>query len=137
MVTREYVGRPRRWATGIELVEEPVLDDAGNPVLDDENQPVMTEVNPIPEGARAMISESARSQVRTAGVCRPGRLRGVGKGAVGSDHGRLDSAEPLRRDLHQPTGECGRYACRGGVSLLLALRPVRRRSAVPGSRWAG
>ncbi len=32
MVTSEYVGRPRRWATGIELAEEPVLDDGGNPV---------------------------------------------------------------------------------------------------------
>ncbi|VBA62105.1 phage portal protein [Mycobacterium attenuatum] len=58
MVTSEYVGRPRRWATGIELTEEPVLDDDGNPVLDDDDQPVMTEVNPIPEGHRAMISEN-------------------------------------------------------------------------------
>ncbi|WP_044080346.1 phage portal protein [Mycobacterium canetti] len=57
MVTSEYVGRPRRWATGIELTEEPVLDDDGNPVLDDEGQPVMSEVNPIPEGNRAMIAE--------------------------------------------------------------------------------
>ena len=31
MVTSEYVGRPRRWATGIELAEEPVLDDDGDP----------------------------------------------------------------------------------------------------------
>ncbi|BBX29313.1 phage portal protein [Mycolicibacterium alvei] len=58
MVTSEYVGRPRRWATGIELTEEPVLDDNGDPVLDDDGQPLMTEVNPIPEGHRAMISES-------------------------------------------------------------------------------
>ena len=29
MVTSEYVGRSRRWATGIELTEEPVLDDEG------------------------------------------------------------------------------------------------------------
>lgn len=58
MVTSEFVGRPRRWATGIELTEEPVIDDDGNPVLDDNDEPVMTEVNPIPEGARAMISES-------------------------------------------------------------------------------
>ncbi|WP_422745184.1 phage portal protein [Mycobacterium sp. WMMD1722] len=57
MVTSEYVGRPRRWATGIELTEEPVLDDDGDPVLDD-GQPVLREVNPIPEGHRAMISEN-------------------------------------------------------------------------------
>ncbi|MDC8982549.1 phage portal protein [Mycobacterium marinum] len=58
MVTSEFVGRPRRWATGIELTEEPVTDGDGNPVLDEAGEPVMTEVNPIPEGARAMISES-------------------------------------------------------------------------------
>jgi len=57
MVTSEYVGRPRRWATGIELTEEPVLDENGDPVVDEFDQPVMTEVNPIPEGHRAMISE--------------------------------------------------------------------------------
>ncbi len=59
MVTSEYVGRPRRWATGIELIEEPVVDDNGDPVLDGDGQPVLTEVNPIPEGHRAMISENA------------------------------------------------------------------------------
>jgi Phage portal protein, SPP1 Gp6-like len=58
MVTSEYVGRPRRWATGIELAEEPVTDDDGNPVLDAAGQPVTREVNPIPEGHRAMISEN-------------------------------------------------------------------------------
>ncbi len=58
LVTSEYVGRPRRWATGVELTEEPVVDDDGNAVLDDDGQPVTTEVNPIPEGHRAMISEN-------------------------------------------------------------------------------
>ena len=58
MVTSEFVGRPRRWATGIELSEEPVIDSEGNPVLDEDDQPVITEVNPIPEGHRAMISEN-------------------------------------------------------------------------------
>lgn len=43
MVSSEYVGRPRRWATGIELEE-------------DENGEA---ANPIPEGPRAMVSESA------------------------------------------------------------------------------
>jgi hypothetical protein len=58
MVTSEYVGRPRRWATGIELTEVPVLDDDGNQVMDGDGQPAMTESNPIPEGDRAMISEN-------------------------------------------------------------------------------
>ncbi len=56
MVTSEYVGRPRRWATGIELTEEAVLDDLGQPVLV-AGEPVTVEVNPIPEGHRAMVSE--------------------------------------------------------------------------------
>lgn len=58
MTTSEYVGRPRRWATGIELEEKPRLDSDGNPILDDDGQPVMDTVNPIPEGNRAMISEN-------------------------------------------------------------------------------
>jgi len=57
MVTSEYVGRPRRWATGIELTEQPATGADGAPVLDTAGEPVMTEVNPIPEGNRAMISE--------------------------------------------------------------------------------
>lgn len=62
LTTSEYVGRPRRWATGIELTEEPVLDDDGQPVTDPEGEPVMVETNPIPEGARAMISESENAK---------------------------------------------------------------------------
>lgn len=53
MVTSEFIGRPRRWATGIELTEEPVLDDDGNETGE------TVEVNPIPEGHRAMLSENA------------------------------------------------------------------------------
>lgn len=59
MTTSEYVGRPRRWATGIELTEAPRVDDNGDPVLDDDGQPILDAVNPIPEGNRAMISEAA------------------------------------------------------------------------------
>ena len=58
LVTSEYVGRSRRWATGIELTEEPVLDDEGNDTGE------VTEVNPIPEGARAMISENDAAKFR-------------------------------------------------------------------------
>lgn len=53
LTTSEYVGRPRRWATGLELTEVPVLDEDGNETGE------TIEVNPIPEGARAMISESS------------------------------------------------------------------------------
>ena len=47
MVTSEYVGRPRRWATGIELE---VDEETGE------------EVNPIPEGDRAMVSEDPETK---------------------------------------------------------------------------
>lgn len=51
LVSSEYVGRPRRWATGIELIDEPVLED-GIPTGE------MNEVSPIEEGLRMMISDS-------------------------------------------------------------------------------
>lgn len=56
MVTSEYVGRPRRWATGIELTEEPVLDEDGNDTGE------TTEVNPFPEGNRMMIADSIETK---------------------------------------------------------------------------
>ncbi|MFW0784860.1 phage portal protein [Gordonia sp. CPCC 206044] len=62
MVGSEYFARPRRWATGVELVDEPVLDDEGNPVLDDDGEPVTEEVNPYPEGNRMMLSEAAEAK---------------------------------------------------------------------------
>jgi hypothetical protein len=61
MVTSEYVGRPRRWATGISLVQVPVVDSDGNPVLDG-GEPVMETVSPIPEGNRAMVSEDPEAE---------------------------------------------------------------------------
>lgn len=57
MVSSEYAGRPRRWATGVELVEEPILDDQGQPT----GQTRL--VNPFPEVNRMMISEQAESRI--------------------------------------------------------------------------
>jgi hypothetical protein len=51
LVSSEYVGRPRRWATGIEAIEQPVLDDEG-----EETGEVET-VNPFPETNRMMLAE--------------------------------------------------------------------------------
>lgn len=56
MVSSEVAARPRRWATGVELAEEPVLDDDGQETGD------TVEVNPIPEGHRAMISENPEAK---------------------------------------------------------------------------
>jgi len=63
LVTSEFVGRPRRWATGIELEEKPVIDSDGNPVVDDDGEPVVTTANPFPEGNRMMISEEAEAKI--------------------------------------------------------------------------
>ena len=52
LVASEYTGRPRRWATGVELIEEDVLDADGNPT--GETRPV----NPYPEGSRMMVNEA-------------------------------------------------------------------------------
>ena len=62
MVSSEYVGRPRRWVTGIELVEVPKLDDSGNPVIDDDGNPVMITESPIPEGDRLMTAEKEQAK---------------------------------------------------------------------------
>lgn len=56
MVTSEYVGRPRRWATGIELAEEPILNAQG------QETGQFKAINPIPEGSRAMISEAPEAK---------------------------------------------------------------------------
>jgi len=51
LVSSEYAGRPRRWASGIELIEEDVLDDDGVPTG------TKRLVNPFPEGTRMMTAE--------------------------------------------------------------------------------
>lgn len=61
-VAQEYTARPRRWATGIELVEVPKLDADGNPVIVD-GDPVMETVNPFPEGNRMMVAEGEGAKI--------------------------------------------------------------------------
>ncbi|MDP7728479.1 phage portal protein [Mycobacterium sp. TY813] len=66
MVASEYAGRPRRYATGIELEEKPVIDeDTGLPVVDPDTGDVVTApTNPFggDESNRMMISEDANSK---------------------------------------------------------------------------
>jgi hypothetical protein len=59
MVSSEYSGRPRRWATGIQLTERPVIDSDGNPVLDGDGNQVLETVSPFPEGNRLMTADNA------------------------------------------------------------------------------
>ncbi len=51
MCCLEATGRPRRYASGIELVERPRIDRQGNPVLDADGNPIIDTVNPLAEEA--------------------------------------------------------------------------------------
>ncbi|MGI8699618.1 MAG: phage portal protein [Nocardioidaceae bacterium] len=57
LTASEYGARPRRYATGVELIEGPVLDAAGLPVLDGTGEPVIEETSPYREGDRMLIAE--------------------------------------------------------------------------------
>lgn len=59
LLASEMTARPRRFATGISIAEEPVLDGEGSPLLDGEGQPLTRAISPIPEGNRALIAEPA------------------------------------------------------------------------------
>lgn len=60
MVASEYTGRPRRWATGVELIEKPLLDEDGEPVIE-AGEPVLETVNPYPEANRMFLAENAQA----------------------------------------------------------------------------
>ena len=62
LTASEYGARPRRWATGLELEEQPKIGDDGNPVLDEDGDPVMEVVNPIPEDSKLLINEGAEGK---------------------------------------------------------------------------
>lgn len=62
LVAQEFTARPRRWATGIEPTQRPVLDGDGNPVVDENGDPVTEAVNPIPESNRAMLASNEQAR---------------------------------------------------------------------------
>lgn len=68
MVASEAAGRGRRWVTGLELTEQPVLDTDGIPVLVD-GEPLTEAVNPVDELASVAwaIGESPETKFGTFG----------------------------------------------------------------------
>ncbi|MDH3025309.1 phage portal protein [Gordonia alkanivorans] len=62
LTASEFGARPRRWATGLELAEEPRTDDDGNPVLDEDGEPVMDVLNPVGDNDRMMVNEAAEGK---------------------------------------------------------------------------
>jgi hypothetical protein len=64
MTASEAAGKPRRWISGLELAERPVLDADGVPVLDADGQPVTEAASPIDDvnTIQTMISESPETK---------------------------------------------------------------------------
>lgn len=63
MTSAEFSAMPRRFATGVEIAEEPVLDDAGEPVLTADGEPVMrpsTQFSPV--AGRVWLAEAPESK---------------------------------------------------------------------------
>jgi hypothetical protein len=61
--TSRTLSRPRRWASGIALVEQPRIDRAtGDPVLDEGGNPIIDVVTPIREGDRIMTAEASEAR---------------------------------------------------------------------------
>ncbi|MDA2893061.1 phage portal protein [Mycolicibacterium sp. BiH015] len=56
----EAAGKPRRWISGLELIERARLDQDGNAVLDVDGQPIIDVVSPIADlnTIQTMVSES-------------------------------------------------------------------------------
>ena len=79
MVSSEYVGRPRRWATGVEPTEE--VDEDGR----------TREVNPFPEANRMMLSEDPAAKF---GQLDAGDLAGY-QGAVSVLQAQLSAVSGL------------------------------------------
>ena len=94
MVSSEYVGRPRRWATGIELQE----DEDGNAV------------NPFPEGSRMMLSEDENTKFGQLDAGEPRRVQGICRCDPRADHGSLRAPVALCRHHVVESGVSGRSA---------------------------
>ena len=64
MIASEAAGKPRRWISGLELVERQRLNDDGTPVLDGDGLPVIDVVSPIDDinTIQTMVSENPETK---------------------------------------------------------------------------
>ncbi|WP_293019807.1 phage portal protein [Mycolicibacterium sp.] len=62
LIASEYLAKPRRWATGVELVEIPKMDENNQPVLDGNGEQVMETINPFPDTDRFMLAADPESK---------------------------------------------------------------------------
>lgn len=64
MTASEAAGKPRRWISGLELIEQPRVDVDGNPVLDGDGQPVIDVMSPIADinTIQTMVSENTETK---------------------------------------------------------------------------
>lgn len=58
MIGSEHGARPRRWATGVELEERPILDADGKPAVDEFGDALVEAVVPFSEDDRMLLAES-------------------------------------------------------------------------------
>lgn len=65
MVSSAYSGRERAWVSGVDAVEEPVLDVEGNAVHDDAGEPIMRAVNPYPPTNSMMLASDPSARFGT------------------------------------------------------------------------
>lgn len=90
MVSSEYSGRPRRYATGIDLAERPVLNEDGSPALDEYGVAVVETVSPFPEQP-AHDGGKSRRQIWPAPRNRSGLLPQRRERHHGNDFGGLST----------------------------------------------
>jgi hypothetical protein len=62
LVGSEFYAKPRRVLTGVEMVEQPKLDENNNPILDSNGEPVMEVVSPVPDNDRLIVLENEQAK---------------------------------------------------------------------------
>jgi hypothetical protein len=130
MVTSEFYARPRRWATGLEIEERPVVDVDGQPKLDaDTGEPLYEVVDPFASG-RHLQSESPETKF---GQLEASRLDGYADliATLTQQVGSLTGLPPHYLGLHgdQPASSDGVKAAE--TQLVVAAYEAQRELSEP------